>query len=84
MSDSRLFFAHESAYLDEGCSIGAGTKIWHFTHIMSGAIVGERCTYTAASVVLCADALAGTTPASSLFVDAAEVLPTLMQLPEDL
>ena len=43
MSDSRLFFAHESAYLDEGCSIGAGTKIWHFTHIMSGAIIGERC-----------------------------------------
>ena len=43
MSDSRPFFAHESAYVDEGCAIGAGTKIWHFTHIMSGAIIGERC-----------------------------------------
>ena len=43
MSDSHPFFAHESAYLDEGCTIGAGTKIWHFTHIMSGAIIGERC-----------------------------------------
>jgi UDP-2-acetamido-3-amino-2,3-dideoxy-glucuronate N-acetyltransferase len=37
------YFAHESAYIDEGCSIGKGTKIWHFSHIMSGCVLGERC-----------------------------------------
>ena len=37
------YFVHESAYADEGCQIGAGTKIWHFSHIMSGAVIGERC-----------------------------------------
>lgn len=37
------YFAHESAFIDEGCNIGEGTKIWHFTHIMSGAEIGERC-----------------------------------------
>ena len=35
--------AHETAVIDEGSSIGAGTKIWHFSHIMSGAVLGERC-----------------------------------------
>jgi UDP-2-acetamido-3-amino-2,3-dideoxy-glucuronate N-acetyltransferase len=39
------YFVHESAYLDEGASIGAGTKIWHFCHIMSGATIGERCSF---------------------------------------
>lgn len=34
---------HESAYVDEGAMIGAGTRIWHFSHIMPGAIIGERC-----------------------------------------
>ncbi len=34
---------HESSYVDEGCEIGAGTRIWHFCHIMSGAILGENC-----------------------------------------
>jgi UDP-2-acetamido-3-amino-2,3-dideoxy-glucuronate N-acetyltransferase len=34
---------HESAYVDEGASIGPGTKIWHFCHIMSGARIGSRC-----------------------------------------
>jgi UDP-2-acetamido-3-amino-2,3-dideoxy-glucuronate N-acetyltransferase len=37
------YSAHESAYVDEGCQIGAGTRIWHFSHVMSGAVVGERC-----------------------------------------
>src|SRR4051812_34949089 len=37
------FFAHESCYVDEGCTIGDETKIWHFTHVMSGARVGARC-----------------------------------------
>lgn len=37
------YFAHESAYIDEGCRIGEGTKIWHFSHVMSGAAIGARC-----------------------------------------
>ena len=37
------YFAHESAYVDEGAQVGAGTKIWHFSHIMSGAILGQNC-----------------------------------------
>ena len=34
---------HESAYVDEGATIGAGTKVWHFCHVMPGAVIGERC-----------------------------------------
>ncbi|MFM1932555.1 MAG: hypothetical protein RL226_1858 [Bacteroidota bacterium] len=37
------YFAHETAVIDEGCTIGEGTKIWHFSHIMPGAVLGERC-----------------------------------------
>lgn len=37
------YFAHESSYVDEGASIGAGTRIWHFCHILPGAVIGERC-----------------------------------------
>ena len=37
------FYAHETALVDEGCSIGNGTKIWHFSHIMSNCTIGERC-----------------------------------------
>ncbi|MEY4573182.1 MAG: hypothetical protein RLZ10_2466 [Bacteroidota bacterium] len=37
------YFAHESAFVDEGCSIGEGTKIWHFSHIMSNCTLGENC-----------------------------------------
>jgi UDP-2-acetamido-3-amino-2,3-dideoxy-glucuronate N-acetyltransferase len=37
------FTAHESAYVDEGCVIGKGTKIWHFSHIMSNCTLGENC-----------------------------------------
>jgi UDP-2-acetamido-3-amino-2,3-dideoxy-glucuronate N-acetyltransferase len=36
-------FVHESSYVDEGCEIGAGTKIWHFSHVMTGARIGRRC-----------------------------------------
>lgn len=39
----REYYVHPSAYVDEPASIGAGTKIWHFCHIMSGAIIGEHC-----------------------------------------
>ena len=37
------YFAHETAIIDEGCRIGAGTKIWHFSHIMPNCVIGERC-----------------------------------------
>ena len=37
------YFAHESAYVDQPCSIGKGTRIWHFSHIMKGAAIGEKC-----------------------------------------
>jgi len=37
------FFAHETAVIDEGCKIGNECKIWHFSHVMSGAILGEGC-----------------------------------------
>ncbi len=36
-------FVHESAYVDDGAQIGAGTKIWHYCHIMPGAVIGEGC-----------------------------------------
>jgi UDP-2-acetamido-3-amino-2,3-dideoxy-glucuronate N-acetyltransferase len=36
-------FVHESAYVDDGAVIGAGTKVWHFCHVLGGAIIGERC-----------------------------------------
>lgn len=37
------YFAHETAVIDEGCTIGAGTKIWHFSHIMPNCTLGEKC-----------------------------------------
>ena len=39
----KAYFVHPSSYVDEGCDIGAGTKIWHFSHIMSDCTIGERC-----------------------------------------
>jgi len=37
------FFQHETSVIDEGCSIAEGTKIWHFSHIMSNCIIGKKC-----------------------------------------
>ena|SRR5690554_2584082 len=37
------YFAHETAVIDEGCEIGDGTKIWHFSHLMPGCKLGENC-----------------------------------------
>ena len=37
------YFAHETAVIDEGCQIGDGTKIWHFSHIMPNCIIGNSC-----------------------------------------
>jgi len=38
------YFVHESSYIDENVTIGEGTKIWHFCHIQSGAVIGKNCT----------------------------------------
>jgi UDP-2-acetamido-3-amino-2,3-dideoxy-glucuronate N-acetyltransferase len=40
---SKSYFAHETACIDENCTIGAGTKIWHFSHIMPNCTIGENC-----------------------------------------
>ena len=37
------FFVHESSYVDEPCQIGGGTKIWHFSHIMTNCVIGKNC-----------------------------------------
>lgn len=39
----KAYFAHESAFVDYGAEVGAGTKIWHFAHVLKGAKIGERC-----------------------------------------
>ena len=43
MKKEKDFFVHESSYIDSGAEIGKGTKIWHFTHIMAGAVIGTNC-----------------------------------------
>lgn len=40
---NNIFYVHETAVIDEGCKIGTGTKIWHFSHIMPNCIIGENC-----------------------------------------
>lgn len=40
---SANYFVHDSAFVDEPCEIGAGTKIWHFSHVMPNSKIGERC-----------------------------------------
>ena len=37
------YFKHPSAFVDEGCEIGSGVKIWHFSHIMTGCVIGQNC-----------------------------------------
>ncbi len=39
------YYIHESSYVDDNVSIGKGTKIWHFCHIQSGAVIGENCSF---------------------------------------
>ncbi|MCE1227375.1 MAG: N-acetyltransferase [Geobacteraceae bacterium] len=39
------YFVHESSYVDQGAEIGAGTKIWHFSHVLAGAKIGVRCSF---------------------------------------
>ncbi len=56
MSDNRIttndqrstaldYFVHESSFVDDGAVVGKGTKIWHFSHVMSNAKIGERCSF---------------------------------------
>jgi UDP-2-acetamido-3-amino-2,3-dideoxy-glucuronate N-acetyltransferase len=45
-------FIHESSYVDDGARIGAGTKVWHFCHILGGAEIGERCSFGQNVVVM--------------------------------
>jgi UDP-2-acetamido-3-amino-2,3-dideoxy-glucuronate N-acetyltransferase len=45
MSQKKDYFVHESAYVDEPCEIGKGTKIWHFSHIMKDVKIGENCIF---------------------------------------
>ena len=45
------YFAHESTYIDNGCKIGKGTKIWHFSHILSNTKIGENCNIGAGTIV---------------------------------
>lgn len=43
MSDNKAYYAHPTAIIDEGCEIGEGTKIWHFSHIMPNCKLGKNC-----------------------------------------
>lgn len=43
MAEEKTYYAHPTAVIDEGCEIGAGTKIWHFSHIMPNCKIGEHC-----------------------------------------
>jgi len=43
LASSHGYFAHPTAVVDDGAAIGKGTKIWHFSHVMKGACIGERC-----------------------------------------
>jgi len=42
--EAKEYFAHESAVVDEGAQVGAGTRVWHFSHVSAGAVIGEGCT----------------------------------------
>ena len=46
------YFVHESSYVDDGAKVGAGTKIWHFCHVMPGAVIGQRCNLGQNGVVM--------------------------------
>ncbi|MFT4535716.1 MAG: UDP-2-acetamido-3-amino-2,3-dideoxy-glucuronate N-acetyltransferase [Saprospiraceae bacterium] len=43
MSMDKKYFSHETAVIDDGCKIGAETKIWHFSHIMPNCTIGNKC-----------------------------------------
>jgi UDP-2-acetamido-3-amino-2,3-dideoxy-glucuronate N-acetyltransferase len=43
VGNEKSYYAHSTAVIDEGCTIGSGTKVWHFSHIMPNCIIGENC-----------------------------------------
>ena len=53
------YFAHETAIVDEGCQIGEGDKIWHFSHIMPNCVIGDRCNI-GQNVVISPEVILGT------------------------
>lgn len=55
---AKKYFAHESSYIDEPCTIGQRTKIWHFTHIMANCRIGENCNI-GQNVVISPDVILG-------------------------
>jgi UDP-2-acetamido-3-amino-2,3-dideoxy-glucuronate N-acetyltransferase len=58
MAEDKKYFAHPSAFIDEGCEIGSGTKIWHFSHIMSRCKIGDQCNI-GQNVVISPDVILG-------------------------
>lgn len=52
------YFAHETAVIDEGCQIGEGTKIWHFSHVMKNCVIGNKCNI-GQNVVISPDVILG-------------------------
>jgi len=52
------YFAHETAVIDENCTIGKGTKIWHFTHVMPNSVIGKNCSL-GQNVVVSPDVILG-------------------------
>ncbi len=56
--NTKIYFAHETAVIDEGCVIGKGTKIWHFSHIMPHSKIGVKCNI-GQNVVISPDVILG-------------------------
>ena len=52
------YFVHTSSYVDEGCTIGRGTKVWHFSHLMAKCVLGENCNL-GQNVVICPNVVIG-------------------------
>lgn len=45
MAEEKPYYVHPSSYVDEPCVIGAGTKIWHFSHVSANCEIGEKCNF---------------------------------------
>ena len=43
MMSEKKYFVHESSFVDDRCAIGEGTKIWHFSHVQTGVVIGKNC-----------------------------------------
>jgi UDP-2-acetamido-3-amino-2,3-dideoxy-glucuronate N-acetyltransferase len=56
--DKKKYFAHDTAVVDDNCNIGEGTKIWHFSHIMSNCTIGKNCSF-GQNVVVSPDVVLG-------------------------